>query len=268
MHVVSGWRWWWCCWKRNKLRESPNGSQGLSPRTCPSATAACSSTPGCLSFTVRRRRRLTRSVAGESGHRWFNTPALPRQVAASAWCTSPRCRGSPWCRFTAPRRSPAPCAWTAAPWSASGTSGSRPGRRKSSSTSLTWGTDYVSDIVFISWTRPSWRPQSWSCWCFAATTGAVLLLQPWKGHAGLRRDLGGLRATVGPEGAGQHPLPPDDWTGGVDLPAAHLLHWCVTPVSWNSIGLDILAHSGISFLTDTNKKDWSDVVHFRVLAVK
>lgn len=59
------------------------------------------------------------------------------QVAASARCTSPRCRGSPWCRSTAPQRSPALCVWTAAPLSASGTSGSRPGRRKSSSTSRT-----------------------------------------------------------------------------------------------------------------------------------
>lgn len=63
---------------------------------------------------------------------------------------------------------------------------------------------------------------------YVAATGAVLLLQPREGHAGLRRDLGGLRAAVGLEGAGKHPLPADDRTGGVDLPAAHLLHWCVT----------------------------------------
>lgn len=59
-------------------------------------------------------------------------------------------------------------------------------------------------------------------------SGAVLLLQPREGHVGVRRDLRGLRAAVGPEGTGEHTLPPDDRAGGVDLPAAHLLHWCVT----------------------------------------
>lgn len=73
---------------------------------------------------------------------------------------------------------------------------------------------------------------------FVAATGAVLLLQPRQGHAGVRRDLGGLRAAVGPEGAGEQPLPPDDRAGGVDLPAAHLLHWCVTEEAVAGVRLD------------------------------
>lgn len=62
---------------------------------------------------------------------------------------------------------------------------------------------------------------------FVAAAGAVLLFQPREGHAGVRRDLSGLSAAVGPEGAGEHPLPPDDRAGRVGLPAAHLLHRCV-----------------------------------------
>lgn len=74
---------------------------------------------------------------------WFYYHYEPRligthqsQVAASAWCTSPRSRDTPWCRSTAPQRDPVQCVLTAAPSSASGTYGSHRDHKKSSHMSL------------------------------------------------------------------------------------------------------------------------------------
>ena len=65
-------------------------------------------------------------------------PYCQSQVATSAWCTSLKSRDTPWCPSTHLQPSPVLCALTAAPSSASGTSGNRPGLRRSLSTNLRW----------------------------------------------------------------------------------------------------------------------------------
>lgn len=62
----------------------------------------------------------------------------PTQVAASAWCTSLRSRGTPWCQSTALQLNPVLSVLTAAPSSVSGTSGSHQDHRKSLFMNLRW----------------------------------------------------------------------------------------------------------------------------------